>query len=153
MFCVYVLGLCGFLNCRSCIWKKNSQHSQDDYRFSHVGYQDCTCRLWHPRLLHGSHVVSYFVSTFSLWLIYCGYTRPRGCLLSVYLTQKWPRVVTVTVHEQQVIKQNKTNKNLSFILVKVNYPALFCLVSRLSTGTSFMISPTTFIVYIYCSIL
>ena len=34
--------------------------------------------------------LSYFVSTFLSWVVYCGYTRSRGCLWSARLTQMWP---------------------------------------------------------------
>ena len=101
-----------------------------------MGYQDRTCWSWHPSLLPGSYVVSYFDSTFLPWVVYLGYTRPRGCLLSARLTQVWPRTVTVTGHEERV-KQ----KNLSFNLVKVPYPAIFMLyffywVPKLSSAVS-----------------
>ena len=101
MFCVYVSGWCGALTCHSCTLKKktpkNSQHLWDDDCVSHIGYQGSTCRSWHPNLLPGYHVVSYFISTFLSWIEYCDYTRARGCLLSACLTLMYPRAVTLTV--------------------------------------------------------
>ena len=51
--------------------KRNSQHSQDDDRVFHIGYQS-TCRSWHPSLLPGSHVVIFwfniFIMSSILWL-------------------------------------------------------------------------------------
>ena len=88
MFCVYISGCCDSLNRHSCTWK-NSQHSPDDYQMSHVGYHENQCRSWQPSLLPESHVLSYFDSTFLSWVIYCGYSRPRGCLLSAHQTQMW----------------------------------------------------------------
>ena len=146
MFCVYVSGLHGSLNRHSYTWKKNSQDLQDDDRVSHVGYQESTCRSWHPSLLPGSHVVSYFDSTFLSWVVYCGYTRPRGCLLSALLTQMWPGTVTVTVYEQRVTKKLE-------VLTKSIIVLFLCLISRLSTWTSFKCPYITFMVYIYCPIL
>ena len=143
MLCVSVSGWCGSLNRHSCTWKKNSQHSQDDDRFSHVGYQESTCLSWHPSLLSVSHVVLYFNSTFILWVVYCSYTRPRDCLLSARLT----RTVIVTVHEQQVTKKEKTktkNNEMKktpkvFNLVKVRYPVILYLISRTNTLNSFQV--------------
>ena len=39
------------------------------------------------------------------WVVYCGYTSHRGCLLSASLAQMWTRTDTVTVLEQQVIQK------------------------------------------------
>ena len=36
------------------------------------------------------------------WMVYCGYTRPSGCLWSSCLTQMWWRTVIVAVREQRV---------------------------------------------------
>ena len=47
----------------------------------------------------------YYVSIchFS-WVVYNGYTRPRGCLLSTRLTQMWPTTVMINVRVQQITK-------------------------------------------------
>ena len=129
-FCACVSDWCGSLNHYSCTWKKNNQHSQDDDRISHIGYQERLCRSWHLNLLPGSHVVLYFDSTFLSWVVYYGYTRPRGCLLFVHLTQMWPRTVTVTVHGQRVTQKNQMDKILSFNLEKSVIQLFLCLISR-----------------------
>ena len=89
--------------------KENSQLSQGDDRVSHVGYQESTCRSWHQSLFAGSHIVSNFVSIFLALVVYCSYTRPRGCLLSTRLTKNWLRIVTVTVHDRGVTKKASFN--------------------------------------------
>ena len=115
--CVYISGWCGSLNRHSCIWKKNCQYLQDDDQISHVGYQESTCQRWHPSLLPEFHIVSYFDSTFLSWVVYCRYTRPRGCLLSVHLTHMWWRTITETVDEEWV---RKKNSDLFYIIFNFN---------------------------------
>ena len=102
VFCLR-LWLVWFLN-SAFMYQKNEQPTFARWRSGHVGYQESTCRSWHPSLLPGSYIVSYFVSTFLSWVVYCGYTRPRGCLLSVHLTQMWSRTVKGNDHEQWVTK-------------------------------------------------
>ena len=135
MFCVCVSDWSGSLNRHSCSGKQNSQRSQDDNRISHVCYSGSTCRSWHPSLLSVSYVVSYFDSTLLSWVVYFGFTRPRGCLLSARLTQMWLRTVTVI-------------KKLRFNLVKVCYPTIFMpyfldWVPELASGV--LVSPLCFI--------
>ena len=71
--------------------------------------------------------VIFWFNFFLSWVVYCGYTRPRDCLLSARLTQTWPRTVTATVHEQRVKKKKKIKliKSWVFNLVKVPYLAIF----------------------------
>ena len=98
------LWLVWFLN-SSFVYRKKEQPTFAGWRL----YLPCWLS-WEHRLIMtfkpvaGSHAVSYFDSTFLSWIVYCGYTRRRGCLLSVRLTHLWLRTVIVTVHEQLVTK-------------------------------------------------
>ena len=59
------------------------------------------------------------LETYRMHLVYCGYTRSRGCLLSMCLTQMWLWTVTVNVHEQPVIHTHKhthTHAHAQFVL-------------------------------------
>ena len=144
MFCVCISDWSSSLNRHSCNWKKSSQHLQDDNRVTNVGYQENTCRSWHPSLLPGFHVVSYFDSTFLSWVVYCGYIRPWGCLLSPRL---WP-ITVMNSGSQKNKKQKtktKTKKTLKFLTLLESVILLFlCLFLKLSCWTSFRCSDITF---------
>ena len=141
MFYVYICRYCRPLNRHSCTWKKKNQHSQDDDPVSHIGCQKSTCRLWHPSLLTGCHVLSYFDSTFSSWVVCCGYTRPRVCLISARVTENSHGDCPWTGGHT---KQKNTPQVFNF--VKVHFLAFFALFLELIwTSFNFPLSPLWFI--------
>ena len=68
----------GFLNCAVpyiviLVPEKDTVSPMLAIRRAHANHDTHACWL-------SPHVVSYFDSTFLSWVVYCGYTRPRGCL-------------------------------------------------------------------------
>ena len=93
MFCVCISDLCGSLNRHSCTWKKRKKTAnirKMTIRSPMLPIKRVLADHDTRALLPGFQVVLYFDSTFLSWVIYCGYTRPGGCLKSAYMTQTWP---------------------------------------------------------------
>ena len=74
--------------------KTNKQPALASGRLNFPCWQIMTLKpvAWVPRCV-------IFFSTFLSCVVYCGFPRPRGCLLIARLTQMWSKTVTVTVHK------------------------------------------------------
>ena len=71
-------------------------------------------------LLSRSHVALCFDLSFLSWVVYWGYTRPKGCLLSVHLRQMGtrPLMLMELFSGSQKTKQNKKKKQHTQIHIK-----------------------------------
>ena len=54
-------------------------------------------------------MLNYVSSCHFSWVVYCGKTRPRGCLLSARLTQMWPRTFIMRILLQWVTEKKFLN--------------------------------------------
>ena len=82
------------------------------------------------------------------WVVYCGYTRPTGCLLFAHLTHTWPTTITMTVP----LRVTKKKKPTSFTLVKVHW-LTFMIYFIIGIWTNFRNTLVIFLFCIYCPIL
>ena len=80
-------------------------------------------------------------------MVYCSYTRPKGCLWSALLIQMWPRTAMMAVHEQQVTK--KWGLWSPTFWLRLITDCIFILIPGLKSGATFAFSCIVFIVHIW----